>query len=256
MKQELINRWDTFLNKIEARFSETLQQAEQASFEFLEESNYDYGQTMQAFVGMKGQIRSLIQKIDDTWDGKVKNQMQNALASSDWIDQSQKGSKLSQELWKKLEYFETILEGKLSQKYYDNIIKIADKDFLCSQCNAKLQIDKRIFRSQYLSCDYCNTVNTFEPETKYTQLGGTVDNIIKLKLFEEKKALSHAYQKIKEKEHFGKATNKDWEHYKAQYLTYYECFFTERIKLNSDYEKRFEQDMERKVKEFEKFKQR
>lgn len=255
-KQELIIRWDKFLAQIENRFYESLQQAEEASFELLEESDYDYSQTMQAFTGMKGQIQNLIQKIDQTWDDKVRPQMEDTFENSGWVDEGQKGSELSSKLWKKLRNFELILEGKLSQIYYDHAIQIADADFLCSQCKAKLQINKRIFRSQYVSCDYCSTVNTFEPETKYTQIGwGIVDNIVKLNLWEEKKALAKYYHAIKENAHLGKATEQDWEAYKTQYLAYHERFFKERIELNSEYEKRFEDDMQRKLKEFQEFKQ-
>lgn len=255
-KQELISRWDKFLTQIESRFNESLQQAEEASFELLQESNYDYGQTVQAFVGMKGQIQNLIQKIDQTWSDKVRPQMEETFGNTDWVGESQKGGELSAKLWERLRRFELILEGKLSQIYYDHAIQIADADFHCSQCKAKLQINKRIFRSQYVTCDYCDTVNTFEPETKYTQIGwGIVDNIVKFNLLQEENALAKTYHAIKEKAHFGKADEQDWEDYRTQFLAYHEHFFKERIKLNSEYEQHFEDDMQRKLKEFQEFKQ-
>lgn len=255
MKQELINRWDNFLQNIEKRFQQSLQQAEEASFDLLEESNYDYNQTTQGFSGIKMQIQNLIRKIDETWDNKVRSQMEDAFENTDWVDESQKGSKLSAKLWEQLREFQLVLEGKLSKKYYDHAIKIADADFHCSQCNAKLQIVKTIFRSQYVTCDYCSTVNTFEPESKFSQMAwGIVDNIIKYNLLEEEKALTKTYHSIKENAHFGKATEQDWKKYKTQYLTYHEHFFKERIKLNSEYEQHFEGDMQRKLKEFEDFK--
>lgn len=255
-KQELISRWDKFLNQIETRFNESLQQAEEASLDLLEESDYDYHKTMQAYTGMKGQIQNLIQKIDKTWDDKVRPQMEEVFENTDWVDETVKGNELSVKLWEKMRRFEVVLEGKLSQIYYNHAIQIADMDFHCSQCNAKLQIDKRIFRSQYITCDYCDTVNTFEPEAKYSQIGwGIVDNIVNLNLLEEKKVLEETYHTIKENAHFGKAAEQDWENYRTQYLAYHEHFFKERIKLNSEYEQRFEDDMQRKLKEFEEFKQ-
>lgn len=255
-KQELINRWDNFLTQIESRFAQSLQQAEEASLELLEESNYDYDQTIQAFAGMKGQIHNLIQKIHQTWDDKVRPQMEEAFGNSDWVDESQKGNELSESLWEKLGIFQEKLEGKLSQKYYDYAIQVVDADFNCSQCKAKLQINKRIFRSQYISCDYCDTVNTFEPETQYAHIGwGIVDNIVNYKLLAEKQALHKNYVKIKDDAHFNRATEQDWENYKTQYLAYHERYYKERIKLNSENEQRFEDDMQRKLKEFNEFKQ-
>ncbi len=78
---------------------------------------------------------------------------------------------------------------------------------------------------------------------------GIVDNIVKLNLLEEQKALDKQYSDLKELEQFGKATQTDFENYKANYIAYWERFFKERIKLNSDCEERFEEDMERKLKE-------
>lgn len=249
-KQELINRWDNFLAQIRNRFDESLQQANEASHELLEESNYDYNQTIQAFAGIKGQIQNLIQKIDTTWDEKVRPQMKDTFEDTSWVDESIKGSELSEKLWRELHVFELILEGTLSERYYNHAIQIADANFHCSQCKAKLEINKRIFRSQYITCDYCDTVNTFEPETKYTQIGwGIVNNIITLKLLENKRALAETYNNIKNKTQFNQATKQDWEDYKIQYLAYHELYFKERIKLNADYEKRFEDDMQRKLKE-------
>lgn len=253
-KEELIQRWEKFLSQIENRFNESLQQAEEASLDLLEESDYDYYQTIQAYTGMNGQIQNLISKIDQTWSEKVQPQMEDAFEDYDWIDQRQKGDQLSTNLWVELRNYETMIEGKLSKKYYEYAIKIADKEFSCSQCNAKLQINKRIFRSQYVTCDYCDTVNTFEPETKYTQIGWSiVDNIVKIDLLEKEKELLKTYQNLKECK--DEMTEKDWDVYKKEYVAYHELFFKERIKLNIDYEKRFNEDMERKLKEFEKFKQ-
>ncbi len=105
--EELIAKWDSFLIQIEDRFNQTLIQAEEASLDLLVESGYDYGKTIQAFSGMKGQIENLIQKIDDTWDNKVRPKMESAFENSDWVD------------------------GKVSQLFYDYAIQIADKNFHC-----------------------------------------------------------------------------------------------------------------------------
>jgi hypothetical protein len=44
--QETINCWKTYLQKIEQRFEESLQQAEETCKDLLIESNYDYYEVM------------------------------------------------------------------------------------------------------------------------------------------------------------------------------------------------------------------
>ncbi len=250
--QELVQKWDDFLTKIEIRFNKTLQQAEEASLELLRDSDYDYNKTIQAFTGMKRQIEDLIQKIDHTWDEKVRPRMEDAFESTEWVNESIKGGNLSSKLWEKLREFDIVLEGKLSQMYYDHAIKIIDKDFHCSQCNAKLEIVKNLFRSQYVTCSYCDTVNTFKPETKYTQIGwGVIDNIVNLKFLEEKKALHKHLNQLKELEQSKKATPQDWQNYKTAYINFWEMYFKERIKYNSELKDRFDEDMARKLRESE-----
>ncbi|PID67822.1 MAG: hypothetical protein CR968_04750 [Flavobacteriia bacterium] len=254
--QELVQKWDLFLAKIETRFAETLQQAEDASVELLQDSDYDYNKTMQAFTGMKRQIEDLIQKIDLTWDEKVRPRMEDAFESTEWVNESIKGGNLSSVLWDKLREFEVVLEGKLSQMYYEHVITIVDKDFRCSQCNAQLEIVKNLFRSQYVTCSYCDTVNTFKPETKYTHIGwGIVDNIVNLKFLEEKKALHKDLDQLKELVQSKKATPQDWENYKTAYTNFWEMYFKERIKYNSELKDRFAEDMQRKTDELNEFKQ-
>lgn len=254
-KAELVQRWDGFLKKIENRFNESLQHAEEASIALLQESGYDYNQTMQAFAGMRGQIQHLIRKIDDTWTNQVRPEMEAVFESTGWVDEGQKAGELSGRLWDKLRHFETVLEGTLSKKYYDYAIQIIDKDFNCTQCNAKLQVIKTIFRSQYITCDYCDTVNTFEPATQYAHLGwGIVDNMVKKQLLDEKIALDDSYNTIKAQAQFSQDAEQDWIDYKNQYIAYYKKYFTERIQLNSELQNSFEDDMQRKLKEFEDFK--
>lgn len=249
MDNELIQRWDAFLKKIHTRFEESLHHAEEACVSLMDESK-DYGDTMRVFLGVESQIRNLIDQIDDTWEDKVAPQMEAATDDYDIIvDQRQKGSDLRHQLSLKLEDFTVYLEGTLSKQYYDHAIKIANQDFNCSQCGAKLSINPRVFRPQYVNCEYCETVNTFEPETKYAQIGWTVvDNIVAYELRDERKKLSAQYSAIRE----GKSNGEqDWAQYKADFLAYYERYFKRRIEFNVDYEDRFEDDMQRKTLELE-----
>ncbi|KPM32540.1 Hypothetical protein I595_958 [Croceitalea dokdonensis DOKDO 023] len=251
-QQELINRWDAFLKKIEARFSESLQHAEAACLEQLVETDHDYETVYRSWQGMKAQIHELIQKIDAVWHGKVRPEMQ---AVGDFYnEEGYKASDTNDRLIDELFRFERILEGKLSQQFYDHAIQIANKKASCSQCDADLEIKKDIFRAQYITCGYCNAVNTVEPETKFIKIGwGIIDNIAALKAQPEYDAMEKASDTLS-KQRKTERDDSHWSAYENAYYAYWEKYFNERIKLNSDAKERYEADMQRKRTEFEAYK--
>lgn len=250
-KEELINKWNTFLTKIKVRFKESLNHAEDACVSQLIESDYDYETTMRTWQGIKAQIRQLSDKIDTVWDEKVEPEME---AIGDFAsDEYNKGSDLNDKLEEDLTAFERQLEGKLSQLFYDHAIKIADKIHNCTQCQAEIQIRSDLFRAQYITCSYCNAVNTIQPEAKFLKVGwGVVDNIAKVKTQIQFRGMENAVEAIRL--YRGQAPADYWETYEKAYTIYWDSFFKERIKLNSELEKRYDDDMNRKRKEFENYK--
>ncbi len=249
----LIVRWDTFLEKINTRFQESLKHAETACSEQLVETDYEYETVFRSWQGMKAQIHELIRKIDTVWDGKVMPEMR---AMGDfYTDEAAKGSQLNDSLTETLFSFERQLEGKLSRAYYDHAIQSADKKSFCTQCDAKLAIRKDIFRAQYISCPYCNTVNTIEPDTKFMKLGwGIIDNIAAMNCQKEYAAMENALSALHalRKSERGVA---EWASYENAYYHYWEKYFQERIVLNADAQERYVAVMERKRKEFENYKE-
>jgi len=256
-EQELIARWDSFLKKIEARFNESLKQAEEACLSQLVETDYDYFTVQKTWMGIKSQIYNLIQKIDTTWHDKVEPEMR-ALGDF-WTDESFKASELNDKLSIELDTFQTLLEGKIAKAFYDHAITISNKDFSCTQCNAKLEIVKDLFRSQYLTCQYCQAVNTFEPETKYLQIGwGIIESIIKVECLPEYEVMEKALEAIHQLRHpvKDKALEETlWQNYKMLYFDYHRKFFKRRIEMKSDEEKRYDEDMKRKELEFNEYEQ-
>jgi len=250
--QELIQRWDAFLAKIEARFNDSLMHAEEACKEQLVETDYEYQTVMRSWGGMKAQMYTLIKKIDETWHAKVGPAMQ---ALGDFAhDESNKAYELNDKLITALEKFHRKLEGELSQLFYDHAIKIASKEAQCSQCDATITLQKNIFRAQYITCAYCNAVNTVEPETKFVKIGwGVVDNIAAMRHVADYEKMQHAVEAIQD--YRGKAPDAYWETYEAAYVTYWDKFFKERIMLNADAADRLEEDLARKRKEFENYKE-
>lgn len=230
-KQELISRWDDFLGKISTRFDQSLTHAETAVLESLRENDYDYYASARTLYAVRSQITdSLIGKVDDTWRQQVEPAM--AADGDYWMDEMQKGYKLTEMLHERLARFMFITEGKLSGEYYRHCIQLVDKDFHCTQCRSPLKIRQNFFRSQYVTCQYCNTVNTFEPETKYVQIGwNVVNNMAALEALEE-------YDAAQKAEKSGNAAQ-----YKAAYRTYLERYFREKARLMPDIAATFEEDV-------------
>ncbi len=230
-KQELVNRWDDFLRKIDARFDESLAAAETAVLESLAANDYDYYASARTLTAIRLQLTgSLIEKIDQTWHSQVEPAM--AADGMYWMDEMKKGYDLAEALHDKLERFMFITEGKLSHAYYDHCIGLINKDFHCTQCRSKLAIKQNFFRAQYVPCAYCNTVNTFEPETRYVQIGwNVVHNMAALAALEE-------YDAAQQAEKQG-----DTPAYRAAYQTYLERYFREKALLVPGLETSLEQEV-------------
>lgn len=236
MKEELTGRWDNFLQKMETRFEEALQQGEQAVLDSLDENNYDYYASVRTLMAIRSQVdASLIRKIDDTWQQQVQPLMR---ADGDyWADESHKGYQAADAMHERMSLWQYITEGRLAEKYYDHAIQLINRDFFCTQCNAPLQVKKDFFMAQYVACHYCAAVNTFEPETKYVTLGwNVVDSMSALYALQE-------YRDMLE------ARSLSPHIYEQAVKKYCEKYFDERIKLLPHTAHNREQDIERKIKQ-------
>ena len=250
---KLVVRWEAFLGKMETRFTESLVNAEEAILDNLNESDYDLTPTMTAWSGIKSQLQNLDNKIEDTFNNKVKPKMLDYIEEWDVIDEKQKGVRLGDSFRKRIERFEIVLEGKVSKLFFNHAIKELNKDFKCTQCSAKIEVKKDVFRSHYVSCDYCNTVNTFTPNDKITAIRWVVDNIAKYDSIAEWDTMKEYYDKYKElrspshgdenKEHI-EAFKKREDAERAFWLKY----FTLRSEFLSDYKDTIEHDIDVKMK--------
>ncbi len=259
---QLVNKWDSFLARMEQRFEESLINAEQALLENLDESNYDMASTLQAWSGIKSQILKLADKIETTFDEKVQPQMLAYKEQWELIEESQKGILLGESFSQKITRFEIVLEGKISQQFYDHAIKLLNKEFNCTQCGAQLEINKDIFRSHFVSCDYCNTVNTFKANSKIAEIKGfAIDNIARYTCLPEWDQLEKTRKALSE------ITDRDAENNKNRYIesfnkleaaekNYWSLFFTERANHLPEYKKTIEHDIAVKMKFFYEERQR
>ena len=252
---KLVEKWDGFLYKIETRFNESLLNAEDAILENLDDSDYDLTPTMRAWQGIKSQLMGLTEKIDETYDEKVAPQMLEYIEQWDAIEQGQKGTILRESIFERIERFEITIEGKVSQKFYNHAIKLLNEDFNCTQCSAKLEIRKDIFRSHYVDCQYCNTVNTFTPNDKIAQIKWVADNIAKYNVIDKWDAMKKAQKEFQEIRN--PHEDEDKTIYTAGFKkreeterVFWTAYFTERSNFLPDYKETIEHDTDVKMKWF------
>lgn len=251
----LVEKWENFLSKIDARFEESIRYAEEAVLDNLVESNFDLLPTTRAWSGIKSQLMELTDKIEGTFDTKVKPQMEEYKKEWKLIDEGQKGTVLAESIYHRIERHERLIEGKIAKTFYNHAIQFLNEDFNCTQCSAKLEVKKDIFRSHYVSCNYCNTVNTFTPNTKIAEIRGVIDNIARYNSIEE----WDKYKKAEDDFHEIRCPSEDDD--KTAYTNgfqkreeteqaYWEKFLKERNLLLPEYEEKFEHDLSVKMKYF------
>lgn len=114
-KIEIVNRWLVFLEKIEVRFNESLEQAQEACLSILEESNYDYHIVFLSWNAIKSQLQSLSNIVHDTWKKKVLPHINNE--SHLYITEEKQSEFFTTMLQEKLSHFQISLERKLSTKF-------------------------------------------------------------------------------------------------------------------------------------------
>ncbi len=254
--RELVKRWDNFLDKINRRFEESLGHAKEAVLSDLEESDYDMGQVTVAWSGIKAQLQNLSDKIEKTYENEVKPQMLQYKREHEILNEYRKGVILSESFYPRTERFQIELEGEIGMIFYRHAIKFLDENFKCTQCGAQLKVKKDIFRSQYISCNYCNTVNTFKPHAKVSEIRGfAINNIVKYHCLAEYDEMIKARQEFNElrmpaeqedKTELLKAFEKREKTERAYWMKY----FIECSKLLPEYVDRIEKDVANKMEYF------
>lgn len=235
MREQLISRWDAFLDKMRSRFKESLTYGEQAVLDALDENDYDYYGAYRVLQGARSQLyHDLVQKVSETWQQQVEPLMR--VDGDYWPEESYKAYRLTEWMNNQIDLWLFMTEGQLSKKYYDHAIQLINRNFFCTQCNSPIEIQKDFFMAQYVTCKYCNAVNTFEPETKYVTIGwNVVNNIAALNAFDEYKAMQTARAK-------------QGADYEKQLRNYYKKYFDERIKLLPHTAATRLEDMEAEIK--------
>ncbi|EZH73040.1 hypothetical protein ATO12_18670 [Aquimarina atlantica] len=244
---ETQNRWDGFLKKIEDRFEEILEKTEAALPLLFKATDFETTTFHNAWQGIYSQANELIWKIDSTWDDKVEEAFENAGAefgSKKFIQERDKGYLIKFKLEQKLKSYEVKIFADAAKKLLQEVKDTLSKDFCCTQCQAKLPVKDNFFRSYYSTCEYCQTVNTFEPGTKARNI-----EHFAIHALGEEAALEHylQYEELKFQNYIQDSETYSKEELTPLYQKYVEAYLKKRIEIIPDYKDRYEKDLKAKT---------
>lgn len=229
-KQELQDRWDTFLDNVENRFTTLMGEAEQGCAQLLDLNNLDPLAMSNAWSAMEAQVHALSDKISDTWDDKVEEQLEDAGVKDKHIEACQtRGEALSDWLYREQTRREVKIFADASKKMLTEAEKILAKGFNCTQCGGQLKVPKQFFLASHVACEYCEATNTFEPGTQVRMVEVfCADNLAREAAMAEWECLEDIKATVDSKRN---AKLPLLQEYEAAYQAYYQRFYTERSKI-------------------------
>ncbi len=244
---EIQQRWEVFLNKIEDRFNEVISKSEEVLPLIFEHSELETVSFINAWTGIYQQCLSLYCKIEDTWHDKIEALILDAgydIDSREMVSERNKGFDRRFKLESELKAAEIRVHAKASYRLIEEVKKRLEAGFACTQCQAPLPLRKDFFRSYYTTCNYCQTVNTFEPGS----LGRNVEHFALHALAEEAgwpfqleydKAIHENYKSFHDVYHKDQLV--------ALYQQYVEAYLKRRIAIIPEYQDRYEKDLQAKM---------
>ena len=167
-------RWNIFLGKIQAKGNEFFSSMREQALPLLTKNNGDPMPVGTALHAIHLQIVGLCSKIDDTWSDQVESAFsKEGLSSKEIESQRAKGVHVQFELHREFKMLETEVNHQMAK----HILSLAaaaktNAPINCSQCSAPLAIPEHIYMAEHITCQFCQTVNTYEPGT-YQRMVGT-----------------------------------------------------------------------------------
>ncbi len=173
-KEELVKRWDIFLNTISKRFNDILEQAKAGTEQLIPQLEYDAVIISNVWTGIKGQLNSLTEKVSDTWNDKMDDLFDDLedVTGEERMKQYYKYYDLNQEMEAKYDEAYTLAIAIAGEKISENVMKHIDLNKIhnCKQCGDKMDIKIYSFMAKNVKCTSCNMVNSYEPDPRILAL--------------------------------------------------------------------------------------
>lgn len=241
MIDSVAQRWDAFLGKIKTTSEELLDEGCRGCVE-LGTSNSGTTAMSNAWQGLRAETFALVDKIDSTWSEKVLQTFEAAGAcDKELLKFEDRGRQLGRHLRYQLERKEIETFGEVGVYLLKRAQESLGKQFLCTQCGAALKIPEQIFRSQYVTCEYCTAVNTFEPGMDARMVENYCSHhLSRLAAIVEWDALQSAEQQYRD----SRSKNQDVR-FAVEKATrnYWQTYYSARARLVPDFEKDIERDV-------------
>jgi len=171
-KEQLIQRWDSYIQKITARCDEMIAQANAGTDAFVPQLMFDTNAVINAWTGIKGQVFQLDDKLDEGWD-KMDTLMDKAgFKRKEWDREREKSDEAKIQLHWKYEMNYILAMAKAGRQVLFNVKNHINENKMhaCTQCGNDLKIDVYTFRAKNIKCDACEAVNTYQPDARVTAL--------------------------------------------------------------------------------------
>ncbi len=198
-RQELIERWDTFLEKIKQRCKEMINQANQGTDMFVPQLQFDTNAVGNAWTGIKSQIYQLTEKMEEGWN-KMDDLFDEAESSAEQTEE-QRDKKQETKTYINWQYEKnkTLAIGKSAKQVLFNVKNHINENKIhsCTQCGSPLNINIYTFMAKNIKCDSCGSVNTYEPDGKIIALESwVVEPLAKEHVLEEQEKEFHLEELI------------------------------------------------------------
>jgi len=162
----LTERAHTFFDKMEARAQEIMEEAK-ASGQLVADADQD--PFKRSFLQFKGAIIAQFTAIIQKGSTIYQTQIMPKARGTEMISISQLFSNWHAKVLTMMnQAFDGIVERNLEEEYQEIMASynLAKDQFTCKQCGARLAIKQFYFHASYITCEYCQTQNTFDPGTK------------------------------------------------------------------------------------------
>jgi hypothetical protein len=237
-------RWAGFLAKIEERHGELLSGAREALPGMIPDSGYELTPFLNALTAVRTQCIGLSQKISKTWSDSASAAIEGAGLDSD--PERAKGDACAFRMALELRRAEVEIAAAAADAVCARAKETLSKDFKCTRCGAALTPKTSFFRSHYVPCEFCQSMNTFEPGMVARQVEHFAVHALA-----ERAALAASLAFLEGEQRFRERHSTLS---KEQLLTLYEAqvdaYLNERVRLLPDLAKDLEKDRRAKVDAF------
>lgn len=161
MSAELVERWDAFLARIEARQLEILEEARDGLLELIAADPSDLPAVDRALTAIEHVLRGVWERIDDVWSDSVSDQFSEASAG-DAPTLEDRGADRAQDVEQGLR--EDFARFSLAWRMYAYrqlwpAVEVAlAQEVPCTQCGRPLDVARRD-RTESVTCGGCGAVN-------------------------------------------------------------------------------------------------